>query len=142
MNEPLVADRYASVEWIDTPSEIDPTYTENVELIPLKASQAGLGSIYIENNVDMLFEFTPPKTFAIFEPLVGYKTKLKRLFFIKILSSFDPDTAIDVLDDLFDKGFEDNDDQAEAIYEMLQSLKGLNSLLEEILLRILSTIKS
>ena len=142
MSEPLVADMYAAVEWVDSPSEIDTTYTENVELVPGKTSQATVKPIYTENNVDLLFDIAPPATFAMFEPFKGYNTKLKRLFFRKVLYSFDPDTAIDSIDDLFEKGFEDEEGDSDQLFEMLNCLKQLNELLEEIILHILSTIRT
>ena len=142
MSEPLTADMYASIEWVDSPVEIDEQYTQNVELVPGKTSQAIVEPIYTENHVDLLFDFSPPATFAMFEPFKGYSTKLRRLFFRKVLYSFDPDTAIASLDDLFEKGFEDEEGSAEQLFEMFHCLKQLNELLEEIILHILSTIKS
>ena len=142
MSEPLIADRYAPVEWDDKPVVIDTTYTENVELVPNKASQATMMPMNIENYVDALFELKPPPPFAHFEPFNGYSTRLRKLFFRQILSSFDPDDVVDRLDDLFEKGFEDPKEEAEKLYEMLHSLGNLNQWLEEIILNILSTLKS
>lgn len=141
MNEPLVADRYGSVEWVDKPVDIDTTYTENVELVPTMTSQATVTPMWIENHVDELFELDEPNPFAYFEEYKGYKTGLKKLFFRRILSSFDPETAIEMLDDILEKGFEDDDEQAEALFEMLHGLENLNTLLDEIILNILSTLK-
>lgn len=141
MTEPLIADRYAPVEWDDKPVVIDTTYTENVELIPNKASQAIMSPMNLDNHVDALFEWEAPPPFAHFEPFPGYRTRLRKLFFRQILSSFDPDDVVDRLDDLFEKGFQDPQEEAEKLYEMLQNLGNLNQWLEEIILNILSTLK-
>ncbi len=142
MNQRVTFDRYPSVEWVDQPVVIDPIYTENVELVPTKAAQAMVYPIYTENNVDELFDNSPPLPFASFEPFMGYSNRLKKLFSRKILSSFDPDITIRQIDDLFESGYEDGEGEGEVLYEMLYSLKGLNDLLEEIILHILGTIKS
>ncbi len=142
MNQRLIFERHPSIEWVDQPVVIDTAYTENVELVPTKTAQASVTPIYTENNVDQLFGFAPPAPFAFFEPFKGYNHRLRRLFSRKVLSSFDPDGAISQIDEVFEEGYEDGEGEGEILYEMLHSLKGLNDLLEEIILNILSTIRS
>ena len=142
MNRPLTADMYPSIEWVDKPVVIDSSYTENVDLVPKKASQAVMDPISIENHVDLLFGDFPPAPFAYFEPFPGYKNRIKRLFFRRVLSSFNPDQVIHLIDDLFENGFEDASGQSDVLYEMLHSVKYLNELLEQIISNLLSTLRT
>src|SRR3990167_4134517 len=115
MVQRLIAPKYSSIEWVDQPVVIDTAYTENVELVPTKTAQATVSPIYTENNVDQLFGYLPPPPFASFEPFPGYSNRLRKLFSRKVLSSFDPDSAIDQIDDLFERGYEDDAGEGEVL---------------------------
>src|SRR3990167_3116308 len=138
MTEVLQADRYSPIEWVDTPVEVDWRYIEDTPVIANKTGQA-ICSPMMENKLETLFEVTPPLAWATFSPSPGYITRLRYLFLRKVLSSFDPECSIDMLDAFFENGDEEEDEDAEreSIYAMLHSLKSLNTLSEEIFLRIL-----
>jgi hypothetical protein len=129
-----------SVEWIDEPSIVDRSYIDDVPLIPDKTLQAIIAPL-IKSEVDALFDFTPPGTWALFQPFPGYTSRIRRLFKGKILSSFEPDLAIEILDNLFEAEDSLSEEEGEKLYTMLYELTNLNQLLETILLRILSSLK-
>lgn len=118
------------VEWLDA-MKVDKSFTDDVPLIPGKASQATFDSI--ENATDQLFDYEPPATFALFVP--WEQSNIKRLFLRKVLTTLDTDSALAILDHL-------DEEDGEKICEMLYTLDGLNDLLEEIFNRIFSTLKS
>ncbi len=130
----------SSVEWIDEPSLIDRTYIDDVPLIPDKTLQAII-TPFIKSEVDLLFDLVPPGTWAEFHPFNGYYSRIRRLFKRKILSSFEPDLGIEILDNLFDSEPDLNQEDGDKLYAMLYELTNLNQLLETITLRILSSLK-
>lgn len=135
-----VADMYGPVEWIDHPPEIDPSFVDEVPLIPDKALQAILDP-YIKNCLDEFVGFREPCVWALFPALVGYRSRLKKLFKQKVLD-FDTEIAIETLDNLHESGVATDTEEGEALYAMLFELTNLNKLLEQIQLNILSILKT
>lgn len=120
-----------SIEWLDA-MKIDKSFTDDVPLIPGKASQATYDAL-IENATDKLFDNEPPATFAFFVP---WESNIKRLFLRRVLATLDTDSALAILDNL------ENEVDGEKILAMLYTLNDLNDLLEEIFNRIFATLKS
>jgi hypothetical protein len=130
----------SSLEWIDEPSIVDRSYLDDVPLIPDKLLQAIISPI-IKSEVDLLFDLVPPGTWATFHPFAGYYSRIKRLFKGKVLSSFEPDLAIEILDNLFEGEPDLDQNDGDKLYAMLYELTNLNQILETIVLRILSSLK-
>ncbi len=124
-----------SVQWIDAPVEIDRSFLDEVPLIPEKMHQSNVDPL-MGSLVDRLFECNIPEPWAYFTPFPGYKSSVKRLFRNKVLATFDLDLAFQVLDK------SENDEEAgKKLFEMFEELRNLNTILEEIYLRILSCLK-
>ncbi len=126
-----------SVQWLEGPNELDRSFIDEVFLIPERATQ-GIMVPIIESAVEKLFEYSFPQAWAYFVPFKEYHNSVKRLFRRKLLTSFDPEVARDLLDNYLED--EENEDGAK-IYEMLQELDHLNVMLEEIYNKILSCLK-
>ena len=129
-----------SVHYIDHPKEIDRSFLDEVPLIPEKMHIANT-DLLMGNAVDKLFECTLPGPFAHFIPFPEYRNSVRRLFRNKVLATFDPDFAIETLDNYFENEGEEHQEKGEKLYEMLQELTNLNTILEEIYLNILSCLK-
>ncbi len=129
----------SSVTWVDTANEIDLSFVEEVSNVPLKAGQAIVEPL-LQNYLDTLFEIRGLSPWALFIPFKGYFTNLKKLFKRNVLSSFSVEVALEILDNYHEN--EGESEEGEKIYEMLSSLDNLNNLLEEITLRVLSTMRS
>ena len=139
--EPLTLEpTQTSIAWIDSPDSIDKSFIEDVPIIPAMTSQAIFESM-ISSATDKLFDKEPPAPWALFFPFKGYFHQIKRLFRRKVLSSFETDLAIEVMDNLNENGIPTDTEDAEKIYEMLYTLENLNELLETIYLKIFSTLK-
>jgi len=129
----------SSVEFNDAPIHVDPSFLVDVPLVPEKIHGAFFEPV--ESAVDLLFDFCQPSQWATFHPYSDYWTQLKRLFYRKVLSSFEPDFAIETLDNLHENGIPTDTKEGQKIYEMLYKLVNLNELLEVIYLKIFATLK-
>lgn len=126
-----------SVQWIEGPNEIDRSFLDEVPLIPEKMVQ-GVVNPLMGSAVDKLFEYEFPQSWAFFVPFKEYQNSLRRLFKHKVLSSFDTNFAKDQLDNFLE---DEESEDGEKIYAMLEELGNLNAVLEEIYNKILSCLK-
>lgn len=129
-----------SVYWIDSQEEIDPSFIDDVPLIPEKLLQGNLDSL-MGNAVNKLFDCNIPAPFAHFPEFKEYKTSIKRLFSNKVLATFDVDFTKETLDNFFENEEGLEEEHGEKLYGMLDELTYLNQILEEITLKILSCLK-
>ncbi len=129
-----------SVFYIDPPKEIDRSFPDEVPLIPEKMHIAN-SDVLMGNAVDKLFDCTIPGPWAHFDPFPEYRNSIRRLFRNKVLATFDPDFAIETLDNFFENEGSYQEEKGEKLYAMLQELTNLNTILEEIYLKVLSCLK-
>lgn len=128
-----------SVEFNDAPPVVDQSFMIDVPRIPFKISHAI--SHQTESEVDRLFEFSHPSEWAMFYAFRDFWTQLKRLFSQKVLSSFDPEFAIETLDQIHENGIDSENQEGEKLYAMLYMLKNLNEILQTIYIKLLATLK-
>ena len=131
-----------NVEWSDAISRIDDSFATDVPLVPTRTSQAAVFDSVIDSMVEKLFDISSPQAWALFWPFNEYLHRLKRLFTNKVISSFDTNLVVEIVDNIYESGALINRDGGEKIYEMLHTLSNLNEMLEKIHLTILSSIRS
>lgn len=129
-----------SIQWIDPSITIDRSFLDEVPLIPEKALQ-GIMDPIMGSAVDKLFDCDFPGPWALFVPFEGYRNSIRRLFRNKVLATFDPELASETLDNFFEAEGDARVEEGDKIYGMLEELTNLNSILEEIYLKLLSCLK-
>ena len=130
---------HTSITWVETPQVTDLSFIEEFSIAPLKAEQAMVEPL-LQNSLDILFGIGGVYPWAAFSPFNGYLTGLKKLFKRQVLSTFSVEVALEILDNYHEA--EGETEEGEKIYQMLSCLENLNTLLEEITLRVLSTLRS
>ena len=130
-----------SVEWAKYQEHFDAKYVTEVPLVSKKTEQA-IVDIIAPSQLELLFDVRKNSPWALFLPFKGYLYHLKKLFQRKLIPYLDPQTSSDILDEFFEKGEMGNEEDAEKIYQLLEEIVNLDKISEDIVLGVLTCVKS
>lgn len=130
-----------SVEWAKFQEDLDTKYITEVPIVSKKAEQAII-DVMTPSQVDLLFDLRKNAPWALFLPFKGYLYHLKKLFQRKLIPHLDPQKSSDILDQFFEEGQIADEEDAEKIYGLLQEMATLDKISEDIVLGVLSCVKS
>lgn len=141
------------VYWIEPPetnstapqkgSIADAAYIDlkTISAVVKKAAQAA-GDPVIENKLDELFDIRKPQPWALFPKLPQLTQALKRLFQRKVMQHVQIEKAIDALDDFFEEEQEEENADAQSLYELFFLIRNLDEIIEEISNKLFACLKT
>jgi len=131
----------ASVEWARALEVADAKYITEVPFVPRKTQQAIIDQM-TPSQMEQLCDLRKSPPWAAFTPSKDYAYRLKSLFQGKLIPHFDLGASMERLDAFFEEGEIADEEEADKLYGILQQITDLDKMAEEILLNLLSCLKS